>query len=78
MNLYSGVLSLEEKILLGSIKTTDSKVARREIEGLMMSTPTDNEAYPVIRSLYDNLSSGHINIAEELADLNGIYEETII
>ena len=63
------VLSLEEKVLLESLETTDKNAAIHELEGLMMSTPTDSKAHPVIMSLYEKLTSEHLNITEELAEL---------
>ena len=63
------VLSLEEKVLLESLETTDKSTAIHELEGLMMFTPTDNEAHPVIMSLYEKLTSARLNIAEELTEL---------
>jgi|GEM_PF-4056274 len=67
--VYNSVLTLEEKILLQSLEETDTTLALRELEHLMMFVSTDTEGYEVIASLNEKLRKEHINIAEELKEL---------
>ena len=67
--VYNSVLTLEEKILLQSLEETDTTLAQRELEHLMMFVSTDTEGYEVIASLNEKLRKEHINITEELKEL---------
>ena len=67
--IYNSVLTLEEKILLQSLEETDTTLALRELEHLMMFVSTDTEGYEVIASLNEKLRKEHINITEELKEL---------
>ena len=67
--VYNSVLTLEEKILLQSLEETDTTLALRELEHLMMFVSTDTEGYEVIASLNEKLRKEHINITEELKEL---------
>lgn len=67
--VYNSVLTLEEKILLQSLEKTDTTLALRELEHLMMFVSTDTEGYEVIASLNEKLRKEHINITEELKEL---------
>ena len=66
---YNSVLTLEEKILLQSLEETDTTLALRELEHLMMFVSTDTEGYEVIASLNEKTRKEHINITEELKEL---------
>ena len=48
---------------------TDTTLALRELEHLMMFVSTDTEGYEVIASLNEKLRKEHINITEELKEL---------
>lgn len=78
MDIYKGVLTLEEKILLSSLRTSDKDKAIFEVEDLMMSTPTDDEAHPLIMSLHQKLTEGYVNITEELSELENELGEELI
>ena len=67
--VYNSVLTLEEKILLQSLEETDTTLALRELEHLMMFVLTDTDGYEVIASLNEKLRKEHINITEELKEL---------
>ncbi len=67
--VYNSVLTLEEKILLQSLEETDTTLALRELEHLMMFVSTDTDGYEVIASLNEKLRKEHINITEELKEL---------
>ena len=67
--VYNSVLTFEEKILLQSLEETDTTLALRELEHLMMFVSTDTEGYEVIASLNEKLRKEHINITEELKEL---------
>lgn len=67
--VYNSVLTLEEKILLQSLEETDTTLALRELEHLMMFVSIDTEGYEVIASLNEKLRKEHINITEELKEL---------
>lgn len=67
--VYNSVLTLEEKILLQSLEETDTTLALRELDHLMMFVSTDTEGYEVIASLNEKLRKEHINITEELKEL---------
>ena len=67
--VYNSVLTLEEKILLQSLQETDTTLALRELEHLMMFVSTDTDGYEVIASLNEKLRKEHINITEELKEL---------
>ena len=67
--VYNSVLTLEEKILLQSLEQTDTTLALRELEHLMMFVSTDTDGYEVIASLNEKLRKEHINITEELKEL---------
>ena len=68
--VYNSVLTLEEKILLQSLEETDTTLALRELDHLMMFVSTDTEGYEVIASLNEKLRKEHINITEELKELD--------
>ena len=77
MNIYKGVLTLEEKILLESLETTDKDQALLDLEELLMTTPQENEAHTVIVSLYDSLKNQYVNISEEIAELTEELDEDV-
>ena len=77
MDIYKGVLTLEEKILLESLETTDKDQALLDLEELLMTTPQEDVAHTVIVSLYDSLRNQYVNILEELAELTEVHDENV-
>lgn len=77
MDIYKGVLTLEEKILLESLETTDKDQVLLDLEELLMTTPQDDEAHSVLESLYEKLRTEYLNIAEELAELSEELDEGV-